>query len=222
MKKLLICFMLIAITLLSFAKTLEDTEVIFQEGMIYEEDSEVPFTGEVIYKFNEDSLVDALYSMDSGMKFLSGQVYKREKYQRGVLDGKSELYYPGGRLKEVVTFRNGEREGTTYVYNPDGTSLTISYLNNEEVGRRVLRDAANNILGKLSFEDNILNGDSTFYYIGGQIKEEATFKDGLIEGINTAYYIDGNIAGIVSYKKGVLSGEAVFYHENGSVKSTTN
>ena len=74
-------------------------------------------------------------------------------YDKGVPDGKTLVFYPGGSEKEVLNYRKGKLHGSVLSYYPNGDlqSKVDPYL-------RPLYDALYQIMGADSFQKNMEKG----------------------------------------------------------------
>ena len=111
--------------------------------------SVVIFTGDnsVVVKAGElryDSTKNIWVKRDSGKaftgvveeKFSNGNIYKREKYKNGVLDGVSQYFYENGKLKYEGKYKKGKREDVHKLYDENGDlHQSITYKDDKKNGK---------------------------------------------------------------------------------------
>lgn len=114
--------------------------------------------------------------------------------------GKYKTYYPNGKLKSVMDYKNGKVDGKFIAYYKDGR---IHYTSNLKHGER--------------------NGETIVYYTNGNLKEIANYVDNKLVGEVIQYYI---IGGVKERKNYVLIGdkshliEANHYSTTGKLEIT--
>ena len=65
-------------------------------------------------------------------------------------------------------------------------------------------DIKGNLAFKSTIINNYLNGEATYYYADGTIKEEGKYKDDIRIGILKCYYSDGKVAKLVTFDNGEM------------------
>ena len=89
---------------------------------------------------------------------------------KGEPEGEFTWYYPMGKKKQVVTFKNGEMEGELIIFHENGNKKEIRYYKN----------------GQTDYDGNILktfdiNGDLTFIGVYYEVIGEYVQKEKIVE-----------------------------------------
>jgi antitoxin component YwqK of YwqJK toxin-antitoxin module len=141
--------------------------------------------------------------------------YAKIFHQNGKLAGKGKYIneYKGteivNRLKDSVwiyyddlgvmiskdVYSNGKKNGTSYVYLPDGK-----------------------IAEERNYKMDVQEGAFKQYYDGKILKGEGTYVNGKLEGKNVYYYPNGVQAASGYYKNGLKSGAWIYKEKDGKIK----
>jgi antitoxin component YwqK of YwqJK toxin-antitoxin module len=133
-------------------------------------------------------------------RYPDGRVQERYRTLRAeggevVRDGLAEEFYPDGKLKGTVLWKNGKQEGDAVFYHPDGRK---SYATHYRQGKKW--------------------GFATVWYANGQKQWEAMYQDGLTHGVWREWYRDGKRKFTGMYSKGRLDGRATWWYPNGRLQ----
>jgi antitoxin component YwqK of YwqJK toxin-antitoxin module len=109
--------------------------------------------------------------------------------------GLSVNYYPDGKVKEIVCYANGIKQGPHKEFYQNGP------LKSEEI-----------------FDQGLLCGKKTTFYEDGTKEFECEFRQGKLEGDALSFYSSGKRKSIVSYVNGLKEAVATEWHENGVVR----
>jgi len=121
-----------------------------------------------------------------------------EKFTNTPFNGKIEVYWPNGHLKEAGTIKNGKKDNLWEYYHENGKTKEIEF-----------------------FTLGILNGTREQYGSGGQLYIKATYKDGKLDG--PWIYIDpydGWLYKKGQYKHGKKNGTWTYYTILGDIEKT--
>ena len=121
-----------------------------------------------------------------------------EKFKNTPFNGKIEIYWPNGHLKETGIIKNGKKDNLWEYYHENGKTKEIEF-----------------------FTLGMLNGTREQYGSGGQLYIKATYKDGKLDG--PWIYIDpydGWIYKKGQYKLGKKSGTWTYYTILGDIEKT--
>jgi antitoxin component YwqK of YwqJK toxin-antitoxin module len=111
-------------------------------------------------------------------------------------DGLWKKYYPNGKIKSEIEYKNGKPSGKFVTYFDNGQI--------EENG---------------TWKTGKFTGSYEMYYPNGQIRTQKTFNEsGQPEGKVVMYHPNGQKEIEFTTVNGVESGEATWYYENGDVK----
>ena len=121
-----------------------------------------------------------------------------EKFKNTPFNGKIEVYWPNGNLKETGMIKDGRKDSLWEYYHQNGKTKEIEF-----------------------FTLGILNGTKEQYGSGGQLYIRATYKDGKLDG--PWIYIDpydGWLYKKGQYKLGKKTGTWTYYTILGDVEKT--
>ena len=121
-----------------------------------------------------------------------------EKFKNTPFNGKIEVYWPNGYLKETGMIKNGKKDNLWEYYHKNGKPKEIEF-----------------------FTLGILNGTREQYGSGGQLYIKATYKDGELDG--PWIYIDpydGWLYKKGQYKLGKKTGTWTFFTILGDIEKT--
>ena len=99
-------------------KTVDESQLVERQGLKYEVDSQTPFTGYVIEKYDD------------------GKLMLKEHYKDGKRDGPWVSYHENGQLSFKGTYKDGKEEGQWVSFESDGTvnkKLTGTYKNGKKI-----------------------------------------------------------------------------------------
>lgn len=114
---------------------------------------------------------------------------------KSVFDGRCIIYYQNGKVKNVINYTKGKKNGI-YEY----------YLESGQLSQ------------KLSFKDDLLHGNSEEFYDTGVIRSKKRYKNGKFHGKCTDYAPNGLVIKECNYKEGTLHGLFTEFLENGTYK----
>jgi antitoxin component YwqK of YwqJK toxin-antitoxin module len=112
-----------------------------------------------------------------------------------VPDGIVREYFESGKLKEVSSYKNNKREGTSKWYYENG----------------VLR-------AERPYKDDKLNGIVKWHYTTGSLGTEFNYTDGKLEGLTRLYWENGNLKAEDYYKDGKREGRKTLYYKSGQLR----
>ena len=157
-------------------------------------------TGDTIetieYKYGKKNGYDIKYGYISKGEGITGYVRSRELYVNDKKEGEAYFYYPSGKIKKIVPYRNGKREGTGKEFDEEGNIITINEYHKDNL---VERSRINRYNKKGNKEGKWI----TFYPDGKKYIEE-NYKDGLLDGYYKEYDQVGNLKVVLFYKDGKL------------------
>ena len=160
----------------------------------------------VIYSQNSDSL----YNGYTQFKYLNGQISSEGEMINGKPNGKWRTYFENGKLKsegnrvnfkledewifyndlgdttEIISFRNGEKNGYHYKYTYDST-LNIGYLSSKELFVRSKKQSK-----------------SYYYFNNGNVYQVVNYKNDKRNGLCFEYDIDGNMITVIEYRNNYI------------------
>jgi uncharacterized protein len=114
----------------------------------------------------------------------------------------------------------GSPRGAWYFYYPSGSLKMIAHFdeNGEATKQWEIKNEKNgNLSSILTFNKGNKEGETTLYYLSGELQEKKTFKKDILEDTLYSYFRSGDLLEKYAIKNGFRDGEIVGYHENGQV-----
>ncbi len=106
----------------------------------------------------------------------------RAEYAKGLRNGKSQNFYPNGKVAEEISWTNDEKNGPCLQYFEDGQlKSTVGYKNDKSEGKY------------------------TVYYPDGKKETEGSYRNDLPDGKWVHYNHDGTEASVVEYVDGKIA-----------------
>ena len=189
------------------------------------------------------------YSGNAKEFYSNGSLKKDAYFEKGLPQGKVNIYDQNGRLIAIEQYEKGLRNGQTVLYNFVHNILSeehIDYKNGLLDGKHILFGLSGKMVlceeykkdklngsrevffqnGKLSSKENYkedkLEGTRQLYYENGQLLYEESYVNGKLEGQRKGYFEDGSLYLKENYHKGLLEGKRVVFHKNGQIESQKN
>lgn len=178
-------------------------ESVYDQGLLikkttYDEQGKVVFSADVEeYRKNQLKAAadkgETIQRIGGGDAYLLTEIPEREYIVvNGEENGKLQVYWPNGLLKEEGNFKDGKTHGTFKYYTESGMLYREkNYVDGREHG--VFREYWDN--GQLESEVNVVNGKrhgiSKFYLGNGRLRSEAYFIEDKKYGIFKFYMNDG-------------------------------
>ena len=124
---------------------------------------------------------------------------------KGLQTGISTFFYSNGKIKETNNYKNGELEGTSIGYYPNGArSAEINYSQGQKDGPYKLY-FANGQLSTTGWYDNDLQVDSWIQYNEkGIVTERSYYLNGDLSGYKESFYANGKLDDEEVYQNGWL------------------
>jgi antitoxin component YwqK of YwqJK toxin-antitoxin module len=123
-------------------------------------------------------------------------IWSKELYAGDKKEGTAYVYFPDGKIKQTITYNGGRKEGLSKEFDKEGIIISLlEYSNDFLVSRE-----------KINRTDNkgLKQGDWKEFYPGGGKKSEKTFKDDLLHGYYKEYDIKGNLILTMLYENGSI------------------
>jgi uncharacterized protein len=123
-------------------------------------------------------------------------IWSRELYAGDIKEGTGYIYFPDGKINQVMAYRNGKKEGLSKEFDKNGNLITLLEYNNDFL---ISRDRINR-----SDSKGLKQGDWKDFYPNGTIKTERTFKDDQLHGYYKEYDNKGNLVLTMLYENGSI------------------
>ena len=184
----------------------------YPTGVKYTEGNRVNFLMDstwVLYTVAGDTseIINYMLGKRSGFSFVFETITERNNASRHYLkskemylenrrEGLAYYYYPSGKLRQTINFRNNRRQGSGRIFDENGTVITLEEYRNGDLVERQHINRMNN--------QGERHGVWKTFYPSGMLKEEEYYKNGTLDGesnfysergnrINRIFYSDGNI-----------------------------
>jgi uncharacterized protein len=171
-----------------------------EEGMLVSEGNRKNFELDSTWKFyDEKGKLTMEISYLKGKKDGIRKTYREdetveETFKDDQKEGLTTYYYPDGRIKKQVNFRNGLEEGLAKEFDTDGRIITlINYKSGFITERELINRYDNN--GRK-------HGTWKFFYADGKIMMEGSYKHGKENGYFKEYDKDGNLISTEKFADG--------------------
>ena len=132
-------------------------------------------------------------------------------------EGSAYYYYPSGKIKQIIHYKNGKKQGKSQEFDENGTIITLYEYHNDKMTAREFINRKN--------EKGEKTGVWKTFYPNGEKKEEEFYKNGVLDGVTLVYSERGILLNERTFSGGNLIGEDVpmaaepmlliTYHEDG-------
>jgi antitoxin component YwqK of YwqJK toxin-antitoxin module len=166
----------------------------------------------VFYTVTGDTSEIINYRLDrrSGFRYLFETITERnrisvhylkskELYLDDKREGKAFYYYPSGKIRQEVNYRNGRRQGISFEYDEDGKIVTVLRFHNDFLTERQLVNRVNALGERV--------GAWKTFYPSGNVHEEWHYKNGVLDGMSLVKL--DNERNELSYERLYREGELV-------------
>lgn len=123
-------------------------------------------------------------------------IWSKELFAGDRKEGTAYLYFPDGKIQQTFAYNEGKKEGLSKEYDKDGNIITLLEYNNDFL---VSRERINRTDNK-----GLKQGDWKEFYPNGKIKSEKTFVDDLQHGYYKEYDNKGTLVLTMLYDKGAI------------------
>ena len=146
--------------LCSCTKQISWEEKVTRDGLVYEINSQTPYSGNYFQQF-------------------PGGSKERGSYQDGKATGIWEIHHENGQLESRGTYEDGERVGTWENYHSNGQFASKQlYENGKKVGVSESYHNNGQLKERGTYEDGKMVGTWKNYFRSGKLKSETIYKDG--------------------------------------------
>jgi uncharacterized protein len=123
-------------------------------------------------------------------------VWSKELFAGDKKEGTAYIYFPDGKTQQTFIYNSGKKEGLSKEYDREGNIITLLEYNNDFL---VSRERINRVDSK-----GLKQGDWKEFYPNGNIKSEKTFKDDLMHGYYKEYDNRGKLVITMLYENGSI------------------
>jgi antitoxin component YwqK of YwqJK toxin-antitoxin module len=123
-------------------------------------------------------------------------IESKELFAADKKEGTAYVYYPDGKIQQTFTYSNGKKEGLSKEYDEEGNIITFLEYNNDFL---VSRERINR-----TDKNGLKQGEWKEFYPNGGIKSERTYKDDLVHGYYKEYDNRGKLVVTMLYENGAI------------------
>jgi len=125
-------------------------------------------------------------------------IYSKELFAGDKKEGTARIFYPDGKIKQIVPYVNGKKDGLSREYDREGKIITLLEYNNDYLISRE----------KINFTDasGLKQGEWLDFYPDGNIKTERNYRDDLFHGYYKEYDEKGKLLVTLLYESGKVTG----------------
>ena len=146
----------------------------------------------------------------------SGQLWYRENYKDGMLEGVREGYYANGHQSVLENYENGQLDGLHVEWYSNGQLLCRgNYKNGKLDGILESHYASGQVAFRSNYKFGQQEGVEEVFYENGSLKERTNYKQGVPHGLCEKWYLNGQLKVRESYNDGKLEGVQEEWFDNG-------
>jgi uncharacterized protein len=123
-------------------------------------------------------------------------LWSKELFAGNKKEGTAYIYFPDGKIQQTFAYNNGKKEGLSKEYDKEGNIITLLEYNNDFL---VSRERINRLDNK-----GLKQGEWKEFYPNGGIKSERTYKDDLMHGYYKEYDNRGKLTLTMLYENGSI------------------
>jgi antitoxin component YwqK of YwqJK toxin-antitoxin module len=123
-------------------------------------------------------------------------IWSKELFAGDKKEGTAYIYFPDGKIQQAISYNAGKKEGLSKEFDRNGNVINLLEYNNDFL---VTREKINRTDSK-----GLKQGEWKVFYPGGGIKTEETFKDDLLHGYYKEYDTRGNLILTMLYDNGSI------------------
>lgn len=205
-------------------------QILNQQGAVVQESGNV-YTGQAKEFYSNGSLKKEAY-FEKGLPQGKVNIYDQngrliaiEHYEKGLKNGQSILYNFVHNVlsEERIDYKNGMINGKHQLFGPNGKMILVEEYKADKLnGTREIFFSDGKTSFRENYKDNKLEGTRQIYYENGQLLYEEFYVNGKLQGQRKGYYSDGSLYLQENYSKGLLDGKRVVFHKNGQIDIQEN
>lgn len=169
-------------------ETLDEDEIVYQDGKYYVKNSGELVTGTV-----------ASFNSKTGQKQASVQIVQGQE------NGVAKRWYPNGQIEELTQFKNGKKHGLEKEWHKNGQMASITeYIDGKRHGTSRDWYEDGQLESVIQYSNDMMNGTSEGWYENGQQHWTQEFKDDVVHGITKEWDEQGKLIEDIKYENGQL------------------
>ena len=193
----------------SNARKFSKTDLVVRDGIFYFKDSDIPYSGKVIYEKN--AYINQSGELKNGKKvglwidrYSKSGILERERfYENGkIKDGLRKNYHWNGRLWNRGNYTNGKMNGLWEEFYDSGLpAYRVMKVNGKAEGLAESFHKNGQIHYAHKYIEGIEeDGLSSYFFDNGQLKRQGNIKDGKKEGIWEYFNKDGSLKKAITFE----------------------
>jgi antitoxin component YwqK of YwqJK toxin-antitoxin module len=123
-------------------------------------------------------------------------IWSKELFAGDKKEGTAYVYYPDGKIQQTFSYNDGKKEGISKEYDKDGNIITLYEYSNDFL---VSMDRINRV-----DKNGLKQGDWKEYYPNGKIKSEKNYVNDLLNGYYKEYDEKGKLVVTMLYDNGAM------------------
>jgi antitoxin component YwqK of YwqJK toxin-antitoxin module len=123
-------------------------------------------------------------------------VYSKELFAGDKKEGTAFVYFPDGKIQQTFAWNGGKKEGLSKEYDKEGNLITLFEYHNDFLASR---ERINRIDGK-----GLKQGEWKDFYPNGRLKTEKTYVDDNLHGYYKEYDLRGILVLTMLYENGAI------------------
>lgn len=123
-------------------------------------------------------------------------IYSKELFAGDKKEGTAYIYFPDGKIQQTISYNEGKKEGFSREFDKNGNVITLLEYNNDFL---ISRDKINRTDSK-----GLKQGSWIDFYPDGRKKTEKFYKDDLLHGYYKEYDARGNLTVTMLYDNGSI------------------
>ncbi len=205
-------------------------QILNQQGSVVKESGQ-PYSGQAKEFYSNGSLKKEAY-FEKGLPQGKVNIYDQngrliaiEQYEKGLKNGQTILYNFVHNVlsEERIDYKDGMLEGRHQVFGPNGKLILIEEYKADKLnGTRELFFRDGKTSSHENYKEDKLEGSRRLYYESGQLLYEEFYVNGQLEGQRKSYFEDGSLYLQENYHNGLLEGKRVLFHKNGQIDVQEN
>jgi len=123
-------------------------------------------------------------------------LWSKELFAGDKKEGTAYIYFPDGKIQQTISYNSGKKEGLSKEFDKNGNVVVLMEYNNDFLVSRE----------KINRTDNkgLKQGEWTEFYPNGNKRSEMTYKDDMLHGYYKEYDIRGNLVLTMLYDNGSI------------------
>lgn len=150
----------------------------------------------ISYKFGDKNGFSILYRYNNPTNPGQPSIVSKELYVNGKREGNSFYYHPTGELKQLIYYKNNQKNGVAREYSPDSVIISVMEYNDNYL---INRERINR-----TDQQGRKQGTYREYYENSKLKSEEHFLDNQLHGYYREFDGRGELIVAMRYERGEI------------------